>query len=827
MKGAARRMKNWFRAVFRGYVSAVRRLLYLWIRTQVSGADRIAAQAGEGPVCYVLERKSLSSLAVLAEECRRAGLPPPMAALRFGGHEEHRAWCYLWPRRRIRSFPRKPLRNAYLGRLMEQARAEPALAGVRLVPVTIAWGRAPDRPDSFFRRITSDAWGVAGRFRHLVMILVHGRQTIVQFADPIPLEAVPEEARAEASEIALVTRLRRHFRNARTGIVGPDLSHRRTLFDAILAAPGVRRAIEEEARRDGGSLASAEKNAWKYIDEIASDFSWPVFQALYVIIEWFWTRLYKGIETHNVDRVKKLVGDYSPVYVPCHRSHSDYLLSSFVLYNEGLQSPYKAAGINMNMPLIGPLLRRAGAFYLRRSFRDNPLYGAVFNEYVHQLFSRGFPVEYYVEGGRSRTGRTLPPRPGMLAMTVRSFLRDHERPLVFIPIYAGYEKIIEEKTYLGELRGRQKKKENPLDVLKMVTNLRGQFGKVYLNVGEPIFLAEFLDTEHPPWREEDHSDDDRPQWLNEAVQQLARQVVTRINEAVVVNGINLAAVALLSKPRQAMEEEELLAHMSLYVRLLRKVPYGNSVILPERDSTQLLRDVEALGLLDRIEHPMGDILRLSGDNSVLMTYYRNNVMHLFVLPAMIGAAFRLHHEVEESALVAMCVSFYPYLQTELFLRWPVDLAADQVRRWIAAFEEEGLLERRGHLLCRPQRGSRAAYRLALFAGTVRETLQRFYVVIVVLGHAGERGVSSDGLVERCQLVAQRLSALYGFNAPEFFDKNLFRGFIDTLQNMDVVRRTDTGQLVFRGSAEEVLRYGDLVLEDEVRENVERVARGHP
>ncbi len=816
-------MKNWFSAWYRRYVQGIRRLLYLWVRTQVSGVEHVTSAQTAGPVCYVLERKALSSLAVLSEECSRAGLPQPLAALHIGSHEERRAWCYLWPRQRIRSVPRKPLRNAYLGRLLNQP---PADAAVQMVPVTIVWGRAPERPESFFRRITSDAWGVAGRFRRLVMILVHGRQTLVHFGEPLPLRTTAARE-AESVEIELVTRLRRHFRNVRAGIVGPDLSHRRTLFDAILSAPGVRRAVAEGARQEAGSEAAAERQAWKYIDEIASDFSWPVFQSLYVIIEWFWTRLYRGIETHNVDRVKQLVADYSPVYVPCHRSHSDYLLSSFVLYNEGLQSPYKAAGINMNMPLIGPLLRRAGAFYLRRSFRDNPLYGAVFNEYVHQLFSRGFPVEYYVEGGRSRTGRTLPPRPGMLAMTVRSFLRDHDRSLVFIPIYAGYEKIIEEKTYLGELRGKQKKKESPLDVLRMVTNLRGQFGKVYLNVGEPIFLADFLDTVEPTWRSLGEGVGDRPQWLNEAVSRLARLVVTRINEAVVVNGINLAAVALLSKPRQAMEEDELLAHMALYVRLLRKVPYGNSVILPARDSTRLLKDVEGLGLLDRIEHPMGDILRLSGDNSVLMTYYRNNVMHLFVLPAMIGAAFRLHHEVEESALIELCVGFYPYLQTELFLRWPLEDVPGQVRAWIAAFEEEGLLTRVGGTLARPRRGSRASYRLSLFAGTVQETLQRFYVVVVVLGHAGERGVTTDGLVERCQLVAQRLSALYGFNAPEFFDKNLFRGFIETLLELGVIRRSERDRLYFDGSAEEALRYGDLVLEDELRENVERVARAHP
>ncbi len=811
------------RTLYRLFLALVRRLMYQVVRTQVSGIEAVAAAGREGPICYAIERQSLSSLAVLVEECARADLPEPTKALAGIDHPKRRAWFYLWPRRRIRNLPRKPLHNRYLELLAECLREEGA-RDVFIVPVTVVWGRAPDRPESFFRRITSDAWGISGRFRHFLMVLVHGRQTIVQFGEPFSLRGA---LAGDSGEAVVIDRLRQHFRNVRTSVVGPDLSHRRTLFEAILTAPGVRRAIEAEAENSGKEISKVDREAWKYVDEIASDFSWPVFQSLYVIIEWFWTRLYKGIEVFNVDRAKRIVGEYAPVYVPCHRSHSDYLLSSFVLFNEGLQSPYKAAGINMNMPLVGPLLRRGGAFYLRRSFRDNPLYGAVFNEYVHQLFSRGFPVEYYVEGGRSRTGRTLQPRPGMLAMTVRSFLRDHDRPLAFIPIYAGYEKIIEEKSYLGELRGAKKKKENPLDLLKLVGNLRGQFGKVYLNVGEPIFLAEFLDRHQPGWRDHDYCDEDRPDWLNPVVAELAREVVTRINEAVVVTGINLTAVALLSQPRMAMEEDELVAQIDLCRRLLAAVPYGNSCIVPERDGRQLLNDVEELKLLDRIPHPMGDILQLCGDNAVLMTYYRNNVMHLFVIPGLIAAVFRLHEDAAEISLVELCRAIYPYMRAELHLRWREEEIADVTRDWIRAFEAEGLLVRDGDTLHRPERGSRQGYRLNQFAGVVRQTLERFYIVVVLLQHSGNNAVTPDGLVERCQLVAQRLSALFGFNAPEFFDKTLFRGFIDALLQLGVLEQSANGTLTFLQPARVALTYANLVLDDEVRANVELVARAHP
>ena len=109
------------------------------------------------------------------------------------------------------------------------------------------------------------------------------------------------------------------------------------------------------------------------------------------------------------------------------------------------------------------------------------------------MFSRGYSVEYFVEGGRSRTGRALQPRPGMVAMTVRSYLRNHNKPIAFIPVYVGYEKVLEGRSYLGELRGKKKQKESVFGVFKSLKNLRKSFGKVNVNFGEPIYLSKFLD----------------------------------------------------------------------------------------------------------------------------------------------------------------------------------------------------------------------------------------------------------------------------------------------------------------------------------------------
>jgi glycerol-3-phosphate O-acyltransferase len=254
-----------------------------------------------------------------------------------------------------------------------------------------------------------------------------------------------------------------------------------------------RQAIVDEAERENISLEKAKAQALRYGNEIASDYTYTAIRFLEVVLSWFWNKIYDGIKVNHIEGVQKVAQGHEVIYVPCHRSHIDYLLLSYLLFRNGLTPPHIAAGINLNMPVIGSLLRRGGAFFMRRTFKGNPLYTSVFNEYLHTLFTKGFPVEYFVEGGRSRTGRMLQPKTGMLAITLRSFLRSSRMPIVFVPVYIGYERVLEGRTYLGELRGASKKKESIFDIFKVIGALKQRFGQVAVNFGEPIKLAEFLD----------------------------------------------------------------------------------------------------------------------------------------------------------------------------------------------------------------------------------------------------------------------------------------------------------------------------------------------
>ena len=234
----------------------------------------------------------------------------------------------------------------------------------------------------------------------------------------------------------------------------------------------------------------------------------------------------------------------------------------------------------------------------------------------------------------------LQPKTGMLAITLRSFLRSNRLPVVFVPVYIGYERVLEGRTYLGELRGASKKKESIFDIFKVIGALKQRFGSVWVNFGEPIKLAEFLDQQQPDWRSQSLAPQYRPTWLNDATNQLAERIARHLNEAAAINPINLVALALLSTSKLALDDKALARVLDLYLALLRSVPYSPHTTLPEGDGQALIDYAKGMDLLAEQKDALGKIHYLDENNAVLMTYYRNNVLHIFALPALLASFFQ-------------------------------------------------------------------------------------------------------------------------------------------------------------------------------------------
>ncbi|WP_372822155.1 glycerol-3-phosphate 1-O-acyltransferase PlsB [Pseudomonas parafulva] len=804
---------------------ALRRVLYLWVRSETINQSSLTLKLDRSrPVFYALPSPSLTDLAVVDRECTKAGLPRPVLPVAVGPLHEPAAFFYLTPdpdwlgRQDKRGAP--PTLERLIAAIGEHAEED-----AQIIPVSVFWGQTPASESSPWKLLFADSWAVTGRLRRLLSVLILGRKTRVQFSAPIHLRELVQHNKGQERTVRMAQRLLRvHFRNLKTAVIGPDISHRRNLVKGLVHDPLVRQAISDEAEREKIPYAKAEAKALHYGNEIASDYTYTAIRFLEVVLSWFWNKIYDGIKVNHIEQVQGIAPGHEVIYVPCHRSHIDYLLLSYLLFRNGLTPPHIAAGINLNMPVIGGLLRRGGAFFMRRTFKGNPLYTAVFNEYLHTLFTKGFPVEYFVEGGRSRTGRMLQPRPGMLAITLRSFLRSSRTPIVFVPVYIGYERVLEGRTYLGELRGASKKKESIFDIFKVIGALKQRFGQVYVNFGEPIRLGAFLDQQQPGWREQDLAPQFRPAWLNDTTTRLGQTVAQHLNGAAAINPVNLVALALLSTSRLALDERALIRVLDLYLALLRQVPYSSHVTLPEGDGKALIEHVRGMELLAEQKDALGRILYLDEANAVLMTYYRNNVLHIFALPALLASFFLSSSRMSRELVGQYVQALYPYLQAELFLRWTPEQLDEAIDQWLSALVEQGLLRFENGVYLRPAPSSRQFVLLTLLARAITQTLQRFYMATSLLLNSGQHSLNAEELEDLCVMMAQRLSILHGLNAPEFFDKTLFRHFIQTLVREGVLLPDGNGKLGYHDKLAELAEgVAKRVLSAELRLSIRQVA----
>ncbi|WP_410686583.1 glycerol-3-phosphate 1-O-acyltransferase PlsB [Avibacterium paragallinarum] len=724
------------------------------------------------PVVYVLPYTSQTDLVIFRKNCLNVGLPDPFEKNVIGDLTLPRFVFLDEGRRFFKSKGAKKETIAIFNKYLELHRTLVDL-DVQIIPVSVLWGRSPGHEN----KSSLPNLRLLNGVQKFAAAIWFGRDTFVRFSQAVSLRYMVEEHGSDekiAAKLARVAKI--HFSKQRISATGPRLPNRQAMFNKLLQLPTILKAIEDEAKSKKIPLEKAHKEAYKILDEIAANVSYEGLRMADRFLRWLWNKLYQGIDVQHADRVRKLALEgHEIVYVPCHRSHIDYLLLSYVLYHQGLVTPHIAAGINLNFWPVGAMFRRGGAFFIRRTFKGNRLYSTIFREYLAELFHRGYSVEYFIEGGRSRTGRLLAPKTGMMSMTLQALQRQ-TRPISVVPVYVGYEHVLEVDTYAKELRGAAKEKENAGLVLRVIKKLRN-LGKGYVNFGEPIILSNYLNTNFPEWKET-HSEDDRTQWFNKAVDAVSNQVMVNINNAAAVNAMNLTGMALLSSRQRALTRKQLLEQLASYQQFLQNVPYSADIIIPSETPEEMLEHVltlDRVGVLIEKDN-FGEIVRLERNSAVLMTYYRNNIQHLFVLPSLVTSIV-LHYGAIQKDLVLKAVGkIYPFLRDELFLHFSNDELKERVENIIRELQRQKIIQCNESVLSiyKPQ-----VRMLQLWSAGVREILQRYYITVNILQN--DPAISRATLEKESQSVAQRLSVLHGINAPEFFDKAVFSAFIGSLK----------------------------------------------
>ncbi len=797
-------------------MSLLSRLLYLRVRLEYSPKDiESLGLDRQRPLVYVLSTDSMTARAIVQHEISHGRLPPAPSGSNEG------ATAVLATRRLVGFWNRRHEYDAFIDRLAELIRQvqEQPDAVIQLVPTSVFLGRAPKKEPGLLKLLFAEKWRITGRIRRFFSILINGKHSLLRLGKPMVLDAdlvAGEDARKLARKFSRVLRV--HARRVKTSVVGPDLSHRRTIARNILKRPAVAEEIEAYARRKKISPEKAHKEANKIIREIAADYSYSSIKLMYRIFGWFWNKVYDGIQLNFFEQFRSMSTGHEIIYTPCHRSHIDYLIMSFALYERGLVPPHIAAGINLNLPIVGRLLRGSGAFFLRRSF-NSVLYSTIFSEYLSSLISHGVSIEYFVEGTRSRTGRLLHPKAGILAMTIRSYINERSQPLIFQPASLNYEKLMEGASYQSELGGQGKQKESIGGLFKTLKLLKQRFGRLTVNFSEAVPLDEILDRHRPDWRNVHLGVKEKPAWFKDAVTEAGHTIMTRINASAHVNPINLIAITLLSTPNQSAVESNLCEQIELYKTLLTELPYSERTTVSELSAQAIIERAIELGFVERVAHPLGDVVRVRANMAVMLAYYRNNILHLFAAASFIAMCFVNQAKHPRKALLRLMAILHPFVKNELFLKWSREEFVERGRETLKLMKQLGLLQSSGRMLERHPGGTLSAGKMRVLGNALLQTYERYFIVIAVLKHHPSASLTAADLESICHQTASQLSLLYDYVSPDFFDKSLFKQFIRSMREEGLIQLNDEAKIVHSGTLDTLFEGAHLILSKRIRHSI--------
>jgi glycerol-3-phosphate O-acyltransferase len=591
---------------------------------------------------------------------------------------------------------RRALAAARLGPqyLRDVVRAAEVGRPIFLVPVAIFRGKGFRRKESRAATLLYSVQEAPGEAKRLFTYLWNAEETQVTVGQEIDLDAFVAEHPPEGED-RLVRRLARAlqiclYREERL-VWGPTLLPRRQVRRQVLRDPELTRLVRRIAAERGVPRRRVWREARGYFDGMAANYNGLYFGILEALFNRIWKRMFAGLEILGLDRVIEIVKQHPVVLVPCHRSHFDYLILTYIFHMNYLSPPHIAAGDNLGFWPLGPLFRGAGAFFIKRSFDDNELYKLVFRKYLAFLIREGYTQEFFIEGGRTRTGKILTPKLGMLSALVNAFVQGARRDLYLVPISIHYGRIPEEEAYRREVAGEEKEPESLGALLRARSVLKRRYGTAYISFAEPISLHGVLG----PQRERFHAGFGDPPVEEEKrrfVQRLGFRLLREVNEVAVAGATSISATALLAAPRRACRMAEFLASANALVELLRASRVRITASL-ERNARSNFREslawLEGGGLIERLVDSGGVVLHVPVEKVFNLDFYKNNTIHFFLLPSLLTRA--LLAEVPLAALrehVAWWLDLY---------RWEFPLPeretlARELGRWLEHYRAVGALE---------------------------------------------------------------------------------------------------------------------------------------
>lgn len=666
-----------------------------------------------------------------------------------------------------------------------------------LLPAVLIWerkGRDNDILDAFLGDPLAP-----GPLRKLFGFITNYRKAFVRGGEPVNLQAfLNEQGGADDDELAarLKALLQQRLEVEHRVISGVLVRPPQQVADEIVSEPGFQASLQTIATEQKRPLASVRDEARANLLEIGADLRLWMIELFSLVLTFVWARIYEGLEVDE-DGLQAIreSGRRGPVVIaPSHKSHIDYLVISYIFFRNGMVPPHIAAGANLSFFPLGWFFRKAGAFFLRRSFKGQPVYGASFRAYVRKLLADGHWLEFFIEGTRSRTGKLLPPRFGLLRMVVEAVASGEVEDVTIMPTNFGYERLIEEVAYRKELEGAEKKTESAGDLLKATRVLAHKYGRMRIQFSEPLSLRRLLDEQLAGASPNDAKAFDR------AVKTIGYHIEAGINRAAVLTPTALVSTVLLTKIHRGIERPDLqlrvgylldsavrrgavlsgplrsalaanrqrLQYAATRDQADRVIGVAIDPISSESARARTLGESVAElidGALTMIEEAHwvfrkkfenGDVYVVKRDGRLHLDYYKNNLLHLFVPEALLATALLGCINGDGRADADNVREDTKLLSRLLKLEFVYDPAQgftaqydDTMRRF---FDAGWLEQREGNQL---QLADAARTAVAMYSKLLQNFVESYWIVGRSLVDLGEQAMAESAFVAQCQKVADR------------------------------------------------------------------------
>lgn len=539
---------------------------------------------------------------------------------------------------------------------------------IYLLPQRIVYKRSPLKVKDATKEEKASIRGI----RKIMTLFKAEEHGFIEHGEPINLKEVIRRRVGETKffeEIAteILNELQQQLAILGRNISGAPIRERGFLIKKTMKDPMLQSFLRSYSVEKDEGLERLETVAHKHLDQIASDLSPSFIGFMYKSLTWVFNNIYDGLDVgeSGIQAVKEMARNGSVVYVPCHKSHFDYLILSYCLFQHWMSVPVVAAGINLAFFPMGSILRKGGAFFMKRTFKNNPLYAHTFAAYVRTILQERIPMEFFIEGTRSRSGKLMLPKKGLLSMIIQGWESGVTRDVIFVPVYMGYDTVVEESSYIQEMKGAVKEKENLWQLIKAGNVLKNRYGKVYVRFAKPFSMNDFMKGKISYSK----MDSDEKEELYETV---AGEIISSIYQQTVVTPFSILSCVITSYD-SAIEENVLREGFHTFLDYLTYLGCNRSGALIDEqkafdEAYALLKTKHLITLDEPDSEEESVLLHAEGEKRIHLEYYKNTILNFFVPASLIcNVLIRDSEGLDEKAFHEKVQGLSGLLESEFIL----------------------------------------------------------------------------------------------------------------------------------------------------------------